>query len=461
MNSTAKKKSVKKPAPKSAVVVVSAPEVAVPAVETPPVVVLTAQQSAVAFLQKACMEVSIEVSWFATSKQIEGVLAARMLNSVNASKQAVTLSKRLFDSKHPAVKAANASKTAITAYRDSMTIPAAAVPPEGAADPKMFLMKEPGTRLILTEMIDEFTAKMDFLISNLMLAVSKLDENLTEIKHADSVRLGDLYNAEDYPESIAELISVRGPFYKEVSYTANFEKLAPEACKRAMNQLYQKLSGTIDLAASDVAQNLLTVVSQVANQLSNRTRIYPGAKHPTLGKYHDAEVTQYCNHDSHPDELKQNEVLLEVRYKPVGELRNVTEWLPLMSEAEYQAMAPSSTTERKKVHETSVENLQSKLESFKAIGHMLGDAGKPIAEAVSSLSTLLAKGGKDSQSLLVEMRDSKTFRSQLGAEMSKVSQALSSHIGILAVGKPKRRAIGSLKSNLTNKAEDAGQETED
>lgn len=438
-------KSAKKTTKPQADTQLTLPEPAAVVPEAPAVIAKPASNIvAVDFLRKSCMEVTIEISWLSTSKQIEKVMAARMLNAVDASAKSVSLSKRLFDSKHPAVKAANAAKSAIIAYRDSMTVPVAAVPPEGATDPKAFLMKEPGSRLILTELVDEFTEKMAFLVSNLKQAVSNMNDQLTSIKESDKANLKDLYNEEDYPESITELISVRGPSFRTIDYTLDFERLAPKTCARAVQQLQNRLSGTVDLAAADFSQALLTVTSQVANQLSNRVRLMPPRGH-ALQKYRDAEVTEYRDHSTHPDEIEEGLVTLEVRYMPTGTTKNITEWLEPMPLATYEDIK-METNERKMVYATSIDNLQSKLNGFTKISCMLGEPGKPIAAAVESLNLLLKEGGNNSEALLKEMRDSGSFRKRLNTEMQKINDALSSHITGLIPMKPKRRAIGKIKA---------------
>jgi hypothetical protein len=431
---------------------------------------------AVDFLQMNCMELKLEITWLTTSRQIEGVLASKMLNSVNATKRAVSLSKKLFSSSHPAVKAATAAKQAIISYRDSMTIPVAAIPASAMSSQKTnektgLMMKEPGARMILSNMIDEFTTQLDVLVGNLHAAVKMMDEQLESIKARDKQELQDLYNEDDYPESVSEFVQVRGPFFSEVKYTADFEKLAPKTCQRAMTQLRAKLAGTADLAAADFAKALMQVTETIANQLGKRVRLKPPSTHPDK-HLRDAEVVGVRNHltdEAIPDGM----LLVEVRYE--GKLRKkdpqheLPEWasevsIPpakvtetkgrgkdakaghsttetlILSEEEYAALKPYETEEQKKVSVSTLENLQGKIDAFKNIGSMLGAHGAPIKKAVDELDELIRSGGRNNGEVLNEMRNSQTFRKSLHDSMLTVSTGLAEHIETFSV-KVKRRSV--------------------
>lgn len=392
-------------------------------------------------LQQSCMQVILEINWFTTSKQVGQVMAQRMLDTVHASRRAVSLTKKLFNPSHPAVKAANAAKAAIVKYRDSMTIPVAAVPSKNDVS----LMKEPGTRLILTSMIDEFTEQMSVLTENLMIQIKKLDNQLESIKAADKAELMDLYNEEDYPKSVTELVSVRGPFFTEVKYTADFEKLAPKTCQRAMDQLRAKLAGTVELAAADFAKSLLLVSKTVANQLSNRTRLMPDDKHP-LSRLRNGEVVTFYDHDLNPEEVPEHHVLIEVRYKDsdLPDAKSKTEWFGPMMLADYKTLKPFTTDERKKVHASSIENLFDKMESFRTIGQMLGSSGKPIADALAKLHGVLSSAGNKNQ-VVEEVRNGNAFRSQLQSSLMSIVEEITSNTSLIDPTKRMSRIVKKKK----------------
>ena len=62
---------------------------------------------------------------------------------------------------------------------------------------------EPGIRLIRQDRIDEFTAKIREFQTELAEAVENLDRHYYELKTNARQQLGSLFNAGDYPESLA------------------------------------------------------------------------------------------------------------------------------------------------------------------------------------------------------------------------------------------------------------------
>ena len=71
---------------------------------------------------------------------------------------------------------------------------------------------EPGIRLIRQDRIDEFAAKMREFQEELAEAVETLDRHYSELKATARQRLGSLFNAGDYPESLRGMFSDRVRF---------------------------------------------------------------------------------------------------------------------------------------------------------------------------------------------------------------------------------------------------------
>ena len=84
---------------------------------------------------------------------------------------------------------------------------------------------EPGLRLIRQDRIERFNAEMQELRTELAEAVWRLDEHFSELKSTARQRLGRLYTAGDYPDSL------RGPF--DVSW--DFPSIEPPDYLRQLN----------------------------------------------------------------------------------------------------------------------------------------------------------------------------------------------------------------------------------
>ncbi len=411
-----------------------------------------AQQVAlVDYLKVHCMEVHLEVNWYSTSKTLDSATAKAMLSDYNASVDSVGMSKRLFGSGHPLVKAANKAKTALLAYRDSMTTAVAKVPPLNMSeeDAAKFLQKEPGTRLIETTSIEDFDQQVQILVGNLKASVKALNDGLDSVKEFDKKRLGTLFKDSDYPNEVTA--EVRGPYYKEVNYSADFESVAPNACKRMKDALFHRLAGGVDATIGDFARSLVDLAKQIANQLGNRTRLLVPKGH-ALSHLREAEVIEYLTPDNDP-EVPAGKIMVNVRYTPNGKKKNETEWLELTPE-EYQALKPYETNERKKLYESSLDNLKQQCVSVKNVAAMLGEQGTPIVTAASKLEDLLASVGTNNKEVLEELRSSEFVRKQTTKALSELTSALTSQFSVKEVFTERRRSIGKFKKRNTSEDEE-------
>ena len=71
---------------------------------------------------------------------------------------------------------------------------------------------EPGVRLIKQEKVEEFASQMADYRAELEDAVRNLDAHDAELKQAAAERLGSLFNAADYPETLVGLFGVSFDF---------------------------------------------------------------------------------------------------------------------------------------------------------------------------------------------------------------------------------------------------------
>ena len=399
-----------------------------------------AQQKLVDFLQLNCMEVGLEVGWFSTSKKLDDDTVQEMLKDYDATVDSVGMTKHLFSSKHPAIKTANAAKTALTRAFYAQTIPAAAVPPAMVTvkEARKFLAKAPGTRYIQKERLDPFMEQIMALIASLKSAVTAVNEQLQDIIAFDKGRLGKLYRQGDHPKTVAA--EVRWTV-NPIQYPVDFEQLAPKTCAFMKKQFFDRMGATIDVAAVSIADNLAITAKQIAAQLGNRTRLLVPLGHE-LQKLRGAEVVQKLTHEDSPDEIAEGQVLFSARYKPASKDRNIIEWFGPMTEAAFDSLKPYSTDEKKKVAESSLRNLREQCTAFRQVGEMLGAKGQKIAAAVTSLEDMLAAGGGNDEAVVKEMRDSAYYRKQLAPGLLAVAEGLETVVKQI---NPRERKIVRLK----------------
>lgn len=395
------------------------------------------------YLKAHCMEVSLEVNWFTTSKAVDRSTAIDMLEGYEADADSVGMSKRLFSSKHPLVKSANEAKRALVAYRDSMTAVVPKSPPLGMDDEaaRKLLEKEPGVRLIETEKIDEFEEHVAVLVSNLQAAIKALNAGLSQVLAFDKAKLGKLYKDSDYPEKVEA--QVRGPKYGEIKYSLDFEKIAPKAFARMAKDLEYRLKGGIELTVADFADALISLAKQMANQLGSRIRLKVPKTNPAMGYLRDAEVVEYVTHAEDP-EVPVGSVAVNLRYTPPGKKKNEMVWHEF-TVAEYDALCPYESDEKKKLYESSLQNLRDQCDSIKNVMAMLGNIGTPVIAAADKVEDLLASVGGSNKEVLEELRNSNMARKATLRAFNDLASTLTTQVSSIEVFSERRRSISKLK----------------
>ena len=137
-------------------------------------------------LRTTMAAVRVSLSWFGTRKTLAPEQRAEAAEPFGASAQFVSAGKKLIDTSHPAYKAVTTVRNQVIAYWKSLTLP----------------YPEPGVRLIRQDRLDDFATQMRGFREELAEAVENLDRHYSQLKAAARQRLGSLFNAADYPESL-------------------------------------------------------------------------------------------------------------------------------------------------------------------------------------------------------------------------------------------------------------------
>lgn len=138
----------------------------------------------------------VRYTWFGTQKTLTPEQRATAAEAFDADGAVLSAGKKLIDTRHTAFRAVTAVRTKVTDYWRGLSLP----------------FPEPGVRLIKQRKVDEFAATMSDYRSELADAVANLDRHYGELKAAAAERLGSLFNASDYPESLGGLFDVAWDF---------------------------------------------------------------------------------------------------------------------------------------------------------------------------------------------------------------------------------------------------------
>jgi hypothetical protein len=126
---------------------------------------------------------------------------------------------------------------------------------------------EPGIRLIRQDRIDSFNARMQEFRDDLAEAVWRLDEHFAELKSAARERLGRLFNAADYPESLLNLFAVTWDF-PSVDAPAYLSQLNPQLYEEECRRVQGRFDEAVKLAEEAFIAELAKLVSHLTERLS-------------------------------------------------------------------------------------------------------------------------------------------------------------------------------------------------
>jgi hypothetical protein len=131
-----------------------------------------------------------------TQKTLSPEQKAQAAEAFDAEGQFLSAGKKLLDTRHKAFRAVTAVRGKIAAYWKGISLP----------------FPEAGVRLIKQDEVDAFARQMSRFKVELTDAVGNLDQHYAELKASAAERLGTLYNASDYPETLVGLFGVAWDF---------------------------------------------------------------------------------------------------------------------------------------------------------------------------------------------------------------------------------------------------------
>ncbi len=197
--------------------------------------------------------VRVSLSWFGTRKTLTPEQKAEAAEPFGTDARFLSAGKRLLDISHPAYKAVTAVRGKVQAFWKSMSLP----------------YPEPGLRFIRQDRIDEFAAKMREFQEELIEAVETLDRHYHELKATARQRLGLLFNAGDYPDSL------RGMFFVEFDFPSveppdYLQQLNPQLYEQECRRVQSRFDEAVRLAEEAFTAELAKLVSHLTERLNGQ-----------------------------------------------------------------------------------------------------------------------------------------------------------------------------------------------
>jgi hypothetical protein len=203
-------------------------------------------------LRATMAAVRVGFRWMGTQKTLSPEQKAQAAEAFDAEGQFLSAAKRLLDTRHSAFRAVTSVRGKIDSYWKGLSLP----------------YPEPGIRLIRQEKVEEFAATMVDYKVELDDAVVNLDRHYGELKQAAVQRLGSLYNASDYPETLVGLFGVEFDF-PSVEPPDYLVQLAPGLFEQERARVAARFEEAVQLAEQAFLDEFARLVAHLCERVSD------------------------------------------------------------------------------------------------------------------------------------------------------------------------------------------------
>jgi hypothetical protein len=197
--------------------------------------------------------VRVSFTWLGTRKTLTPEQKNMAADAFGAEGQFLSAGKKLLDTRHPAFKAVSSVRGRVLAYWKGITLP----------------YPEAGIRLIRQDDIGALNLQLTTLRAELDEAVVSLNLHYGDLKAAARFRLGRLFNAADYPESLTDLFAVDWDF-PSVEPPDYLRQLCPELYRQESQRVAARFDEAVRLTEEAFTAALAKLVSHLSERLSGQ-----------------------------------------------------------------------------------------------------------------------------------------------------------------------------------------------
>jgi hypothetical protein len=128
---------------------------------------------------------------------------------------------------------------------------------------------EPGIRLIRQDTINDFDDQIAAFRTELNDAVAELDQHYDELRSAARDRLGELFDAGDYPSSLIGTFAIEHDF-PSVEPPNYLRQLSPELYEQECNRMQARFDEAVQLAEQAFTDELASLINHLSERLSGQ-----------------------------------------------------------------------------------------------------------------------------------------------------------------------------------------------
>ncbi|MFH5806303.1 hypothetical protein [Alienimonas sp. DA493] len=195
--------------------------------------------------------VRLHVSWPGLRRTLSAEQKDEAASPFDAESGSLSASKKLLDTKHPALRAAAKVRHAAVSHWKSSSLP----------------YPEAGVRLLPRTDLPAFERRMGDLQAELADAAAEVDRCRDELVSRARRRLGDLFDPADYPPSLAPLFGLSWdlPAVEPPDY---LRRLSPRLYRQECDRVRQRFEQAVQLAEQAFAQELAQLVEHLRERLT-------------------------------------------------------------------------------------------------------------------------------------------------------------------------------------------------
>ena len=281
-------------------------------------------------LRAATAAVRVSLRWFGVSRSLNSEQKAEAAETFGAHNGFISASKRLLDVKHPAFRAVTSIRGRVQSFWKGMSLP----------------YPEPGIRLIRRTDIDPFNEHMTGLRGELAVAVEQLDERYSELKAAARTRLGRLFSATDYPNSLCGLFGVEWDFpsVEPPDYLRQLNpQLFEQECQRVASRFNEALQLTEQAFLDELSNLIAHLTERLTGTIDGKPKVFRDSAVTNLVEFFDrfrslnvrsngeldelVSQAQQLIQGLQPQSLRDNHVLRQSAASELGQLQETLDGL--------------------------------------------------------------------------------------------------------------------------------------
>ncbi|QGJ71787.1 Hypothetical protein PBC10988_34960 [Planctomycetales bacterium 10988] len=196
----------------------------------------------------------LSFTWLGVRKSLNTQQKNQAADSFGAEGRFLSAGKKVIDTTHPAYKAVTAIRSQALSYWKGMSLP----------------FPEAGIRLIRQDTIGEFDTRIAGFREELEEAVLELDRHYDELRQQARERLGDLFDARDYPPTLLGMFGIEHN-YPSIEPPNYLRQLNPELYQQECQRVQARFEEAVQLAEQAFTEELTKLIEHLHERLSGET----------------------------------------------------------------------------------------------------------------------------------------------------------------------------------------------